>query len=308
MRHLHSLDDCSLEASWVTIGSFDGVHRGHQAIIHALSQGAHVNQVPSVVVTFFPQPAVVLGKVKGPFYLTMPEQRAGIFADLGIDVIITLPFTNQIAALTALEFMEKISNHIGIQELWIGEGFRLGRDRQGDAETLHNIGTTLGYKVKTIPHITLDNQRISSSQIRGYLSAGNVRHAATLLGRNYAILGEVIHGAGRGKTLGYPTANLETAAGQLIPKCGVYATWIWVNQIRHLSVSSIGYNPTFPSSQPTLRIETFIINFNEDIYNTHIELQFVDYIRPELKFGSAADLVKQMDHDKSMAEEILSNE
>ena len=308
MRHLRSLEACSLDVSWVTIGSFDGVHRGHQAIIHSLSQSAHAHQVPSVVVTFFPHPAVVLGKRTTPYYLTMPEQRAAIFSELGVDVVITLLFTRQIAAMTALEFMNKISHYLGIQNLWVGKGFRLGRDRLGDTDKLKSIGKILGYKVTITPHITMDNQKISSSQVRRLISEGNVRQAAALLGRNYSILGEVIHGAGRGKTLGYPTANLETKPGQLIPRRGVYATWVWINKTRYPSVSSIGYNPTFPSPQPSLRIETYLINFSEDIYNAHIELQFVDHIRPEQKFGSVTDLVAQLDQDKSIAEEILSNE
>lgn len=308
MQHLRSLEDCSLDASWATIGSFDGVHRGHQAIIKSLSQRAHATHVPAIVVTFFPHPAVVLGKAVGPHYLTMPDQRAAIFADLGVDMVITLTFTRQLAAMTALEFMTIISNHLGIKNLWVGKGFRLGHNRQGEIEALKEIGVKLGYEVQTIPDVTINNQRISSSQIRSNLSEGNVRQAAAKLGRHYAIIGEVVHGAGRGKTLGYPTANLNTPDGQLIPKPGVYATWVWVNNTRHPSVSSIGYNPTFPTPQPTLRIETHLINFNEDIYSTHVELQFVDYLRPELKFGSAADLISQMDQDKSTAEEILSNE
>ena len=308
MQHLRSLEDCSLDASWVTIGSFDGVHRGHQAIIRTLSQRAQANQVPSVVVTFFPHPAVVLGKTAGPHYLTMPEQRAVIFADLGVDIVITLAFSRKLAELTALEFMELISNHLGVKNLWVGKGFRMGRNRQGEIETIKKSGKQLGYEVQIFSNVTIDNHRISSSQIRKSLSEGDVRQAAALLGRNYAVLGNVVHGAGRGKTLGYPTANLETPADQLIPMPGVYATWIWVNNIKHSSISSIGYNPTFPSPQPTLRIESHLINFDEDIYNTHVELQFVDFIRPEQKFDSAAALINQMDQDKSMAEEVLSNE
>jgi riboflavin kinase/FMN adenylyltransferase len=292
----------------VTIGSFDGVHCGHQFILRSLIAGAHKCRLPAVVVTFFPHPAIVLGKVSEPHYLTMPNQRAALFAGLGLDIAITMPFTNELASLSAREFMRKLKTHLGIKQLWIGQDFVLGKDREGNSEKLRAIGVTLGYEVKTIPYATLDSHRISSSRIRKNISQGNVRRAAMLLGRNYSISGKVVHGEGRGKKLGFPTANLETPAGQLLPERGVYATWLHIGDECYPSVSSIGYNPTFSISERALRIETHILNFGNDIYGASVELFFVEYLRPEIKYNSVQDLVAQVNKDKAIAEELLANE
>ena len=174
MQHHHSLDGLNLKNTWTTIGSFDGVHRGHQVILNHLVQGAHAAGSPAVVVTFFPHPAVVLRDLQGPFYLTTPDERAAILADLGIDHVITLPFNHEIAGVTAEDFMALLSDHLGLTRLVVGNNFALGRGRSGDIHTLRHLGEGLGYDVEVIPPALMNDLMISSTRIRELVVQGQV--------------------------------------------------------------------------------------------------------------------------------------
>ncbi len=187
MQHFRSLKNVQLEDVWLTIGSFDGVHRGHQEVIRKLTAEAHNNGASAVVLTFYPHPAEIIRGRDFPFYLTTPDEKADLLGTLGVDVIITHPFNREVAATPAREFMNVLHNHLGFRHLRVGHDFALGRNREGDAQRLREIGEDLGYKVEQIPPFNLNDQIVSSSRIRFLLGAGQVEEAAELLGRNYRV-------------------------------------------------------------------------------------------------------------------------
>lgn len=333
MRHFHSIEEVELKNAWVTIGAFDGVHRGHQAILAPLAIEAHAAGCPAAVVTFFPHPAVVL-RGAHTHYLTTPDERAELLGALGIDVILTLPFTRDLAALSAQDFMLLLKQHLGLRQLWVGYDFALGRNRQGDIPTLRHLGEEMGYSVRVVSEISQGGAAVSSSQVRSLLREGNVAQAARLLGRPYHLNGEVVHGDARGRQLGIPTANLAPWEGKIVPAKGVYATWAWVEEPaaeppvspipagaqarRHSSsdaptpgyrrvpaVTNIGLRPTFPGQPDAARIEAHLLEFNRDLYGQHVTLEFIEYLRPEQRFPSIDALLAQIELDKERAKEVF---
>ncbi len=223
MIHTHSIDELSLQNAWLTIGIFDGVHRGHQQILGALVSGAHQVGAPAVVLTFSPHPAVVLGGKKDFKYLTSPEERLALLESLGVDVVVTQTFDRTFADQTASEFMQRVMRALGLRHLIIGYDTALGRGREGDSARLTEIGKELNYSVQVIPPFSDERGVISSTRIRASVSSGDVSAAAEGLGRNYTISGQVVHGDGRGHRINVPTANISVPAGKVIPAYGIYA-------------------------------------------------------------------------------------
>jgi len=305
MLHHRSLDGLKLNSAWTTIGSFDGVHRGHQVILNHLVRGAHTAEAPSVVVTFYPHPAVVLRDLQGPFYLTTPDDRAAILADIGIDHVVTLPFNHDVAALTAEKFMEMLHDHLGLTRLVVGNNFALGRGRSGDIHTLRRLGEGLGYEVEVIPPVLMNDQNISSTRIRELISIGQVSDAAVLLGRWYRVSGKVVHGDGRGRLIGIPTANVAFWPEQIIPERGVYACLAWIHNKAVPAVTNIGLRPTFEVNNFVSRIETHLLDFNEDLYDMDLKIDFIKYLRPEKRFPSADALIEQIHIDIQKAREVM---
>jgi riboflavin kinase / FMN adenylyltransferase len=305
MQHYRSLDDVHLQGAWVTIGSFDGVHRGHQAVLNRLVQSACAAQQPAVVVTFFPHPSVVLRGLQGPFYLTSPDERARLMAELGIDVVVTLPFDLQLASLSADDFMAEIADHLHLSHLVVGYDFALGRARSGNVHTLRHIGETYNYEVDAIASTDIQDQPVSSTRIRELINKGQVSDAALLLGRWYSVTGQVVHGDGRGGKIGIPTANLSVWSEQILPMRGVYATLAWVNNRPFPAVTNIGLRPTFETNPTLSKIETHLLDFNEDLYNMDLRLDFVKFLRPEQRFPSVQALIDQIQQDIISAREVL---
>jgi riboflavin kinase / FMN adenylyltransferase len=308
MLRIRSIEECRLDASWVTIGSFDGVHLGHQTIIQQLAHDARMVGISSVVVTFFPHPAVILRGSQDFRYLSTLDERLDKIELLGIDLTLTLTFNRQLASMDAHTFMGLLSRHLGLKQLWIGQGFALGKNRQGTFPVLSEIGTELGYTVKEIQPLLIGTEKASSSQIRQLIQAGKIQQAAYLLGRNYSLPGKIVHGNHRGTSIGFPTANLETFPERIIPAFGIYATWVYLDGHRYQSATNIGVRPTFETKKVPLTIETYILDFNQDIYGKTIELEFVEYIRPELKFASVDSLIDQMRQDTQLARKVLSDD
>lgn len=306
MRHYLSLETLHLENSWITIGSFDGVHLGHQQIVKQLAKNAHAHNNPAVVVTFFPHPASVLGKGNGG-YLTTPDERAELLGELGLDIVVTMPFTRDLASLTALEFMQLMKKHLGLQRLTIGYDFALGRGREGTYDRLREIGEQLDYEVSIHQQVAIDGSPVSSSQIRKLLRAGEVENASRLLGRWYFVSGIVVHGDNRGKSLGIPTANLEYWQERIMPASGVYATWSWIDSVRYPSVSNLGLRPTFENVPVVPQLEAHLLDFNQDLYGKNMRLDFVGRLRPEMRFESVDALIEQVNRDKQKALEVLKN-
>ncbi|HZW04002.1 MAG TPA: bifunctional riboflavin kinase/FAD synthetase [Anaerolineaceae bacterium] len=307
MQHYRSLDTFHLTQTWAAIGSFDGVHRGHQTLLNTLAARAHAAGEPAVAITFFPHPLKVLRDLPGPYYLTSPEKRADLISELGIDAVVTLPFSREMANQTAEEFMRTLVDRTQLKQLWVGQDFALGRGREGNTTRLAELGRQMGYHLEVIDPVTNGQGAISSSQIRALLQEGDVQQAAALLGRRYGFTGHVIPGDARGRQIGFPTANLDVWEEQIVPLNGVYATRIGLNGRGIPSVTNIGVRPTFDSGQPVRRVEAHLLDFNGDLYGQDLEIEFVERLRPEQRFGSVQELVEQIGRDVQRAREVLNH-
>jgi riboflavin kinase / FMN adenylyltransferase len=305
MRHYHSLEEISLENTWLTIGVFDGAHRGHREIIQRLVNGAHANGMTAVVLTFQPHPASVLSgqDIK---CLSTPDERAELLGSLGVDVVITQSFTRELAALTALEYMSRIEQALGLKHLLVGYDFALGRGREGSPNRLTEIGRELGYSVEVINALSDESGVISSTEIRKLVSTGNVSEAAQLLGYRYPLSGEIIRGAGRGRTINFPTANIDYSNHKVVPFNGIYACWAYLGDEKFMAATNIGLNPTFTPDRQTLSLEAYLLDFDRDIYGRHMKLEFVRRIRSELKFDSVQALIEKIQEDVVKTRELLS--
>jgi riboflavin kinase/FMN adenylyltransferase len=308
VRQYHSLDDLSLHNTWLTIGIFDGVHRGHQEILRRLVAGARATGAPAVVLTFFPHPAVVLGGKLDFKWLTTPDERAALLASFGVDTVITQTFDRHLADQTAGEFMQRLSNRLGLRHLLIGYDTALGKGREGNAPRLTELGTELGYTVTSIPPLKDENGIISSTRIRVDIANGKVSNAASDLSRPYSITGPVIHGDGRGRTLDIPTANVKIPPDKVLPGYGIYACRAWVKGRSHPAATSIGVRPTFFRDQPpSPTIEAHLLDFRGDLYGQDVKLEFVEYLRPEEKYGSIVELMEQIRKDIAQTRKIIGD-
>lgn len=305
MQHFTSLNEVRLQDAWLTIGSFDGVHRGHQAILRRLVAGAHEAGAPAVALTFHPHPATVLRGRNGPFYLTSPEERAELMGALGVDVVITHPFDRKVAALTAQEFIARLHVALGMRHLLVGPDFALGHNREGDIPRLRELGKEYGYVVRTAGMVRVANEGVSSSRIRRCLDEGDVRMAARLLGRPYWIGGEIVPGDGRGRTIGIPTANLDTPIDRAMPRVGVYACRAVFDGVHYPAVTNIGVRPTFVEQQVAPRAETHLLEYRGDLYGKMARLEFVERLRDEQRFPNAEALVAQIHADIHQAKKVL---
>ncbi len=307
MRHVETLDNLPLRGAWVTIGSFDGVHIGHQAIVNNLVSAAHQAGAPAVVLTFYPHPAVVLRGLGGPFYLTTPQERAELLGKLGVDWVITLPFTQELAQQEAETFIQQLKQKLDICCLWVGHDFALGRNRGGNIETLHQLSQRIPYQLKVIPPVKIGEQVISSSIIRQAILTGNIAAATTWLGRPYDLSGTVITGDQRGRTIGFPTANLATWFERLLPENGVYATWAYTEQGRWPSITNVGLRPTFEQRAPQPRVETHLLDFEGDLYGQTLRIEFIRHLRPEQRFENPTRLIQQIRQDSLAAREVFAH-
>jgi riboflavin kinase/FMN adenylyltransferase len=305
MLHHSSLKGLHLQGAWLTIGSFDGVHRGHQAIVRKLVAGAHAVGAPAVVLTFFPHPSIILRGRSGPFYLTSPEERAALLGQIGVDHVITLKFDKALASQTARTFVQSLYDHLGLRHLCIGHDFALGRGREGDLPFLQDLGKELGFTINIMRPILRQGQVVSSSRTRAALWEGDVQSAKALLGRHYQVHGEVVAGDGRGRTIGIPTANLELWPERLLPKSGVYACLACVDGQSWRAVTNIGVRPTFESQEALPRAEAHLLDYAGNLYGKTMTLCFVARLRDEQRFPGVQALVNQIQADISKAKKIL---
>ena len=307
MGHYRSLEEVNLQNSWLTIGVFDGVHRGHQQIIRKLTAGAHANEAPAVVLTFDPHPASVLGgrEIK---CLTLPDERADLLAGLGVDVVITEHFTPELSMVTAYEFMSRLKRQLGLKHLLIGYDFALGKGREGNATRLTEIGAELEYDVEVVAALSDESGVISSTEIRKLIETGNVIETARLLGRPYSLHGPVIHGDGRGRTINVPTANIAYTREKMIPAKGIYACWAHLNGQKYPAAINIGTNPTFTPDKGTPNVEAHLLDFRREIYGEDVRLEFVARLRDELKFDSVDKLLWQIGEDIELTRKVLVEE
>lgn len=297
MLHTETLDNLQLIKSWLTIGTFDGVHLGHQAIINQMVIDAHQHEASAVVLTFHPHPAVVLGRRSGAFYLTHPTERAAYLAELGVDLVVTMPFDLNVATLSAAEFIGLVKQRLKLKELWVGHDFALGRNREGNLLRLQELGNEFDYRVRVIDEILVGENSVSSSRIRAFLQEGDVEKARQLLGRPYQVSGKVIPGDGRGRTIGIPTANLDIWKEKLLPKPGVYICEVLVQEQWYKAVTNIGFRPTFENTPPEARLEVHALDLDRDLYGQNLQLNFYTRLREEMRFPNVSALIEQIHFD-----------
>ncbi|GAB4570787.1 MAG: bifunctional riboflavin kinase/FAD synthetase [Anaerolineales bacterium] len=307
MQHYRSLEEVSLKNSFLTVGVFDGVHRGHRKIIHKLVQDAHTNDAPAVVLTFDPHPAAVLSG-KEIRCLTTPDERVDLLQSLGVDVVITQRFTRDLSTVPAHEYMSRLKAHLGLSRLLIGYDFALGKGREGNAPRLTEIGSELGYTVEVVPALSDESGVISSTEIRKLVSIGNMTEASKLLGYPYRMGGEVIHGAGRGKQINFPTANVDYPKTKAMPPNGIYACWARLGDERFMAATNIGLNPTFTPERQTPSLEAYLLDFDRDIYGEVLTLEFATRLRDEIRYTSVDALINQIHDDVNQTRAILSAE
>ncbi len=307
MRSLHDAHGVRRGGAWITIGSFDGVHLGHQHIIRSLVEQARRSDSPAVVVTFFPHPQKVLRNFEEPFYLSTPEEKDEQMNLLRVGSVLTIHFDLPFSKTPARDFMRCLHSRLAFSRLMIGHDFTLGANREGNFNMLERIGRDLGYRVTAVEPVRMETGKISSSGIRDLLNAGEIAKANRLLGRPYQISGPVVHGDGRGKHIGIPTANLAVWKEKLVPAVGVYAAQAEVDGRTYPSVVNIGHRPTFYEVPADKSIEVHLLQFNRDIYGQQMRLNLVERIRPEMKFASAQELMDQIQQDIRQTKEMLAH-
>jgi riboflavin kinase/FMN adenylyltransferase len=306
MKHIQRIEDVHLTTrSMLTIGVFDGVHRGHQHLVRQLVAQAHDVGQQAVVLTFYPHPDVVLRGLNGRYYLMTPDQRAERLGELGVDVVITNPFNDQVRQMRAAAFVQQIVTHLQVSQVWVGTDFALGYQREGNVTFLREQGLRQDFTVHEIELMQNGHAKISSSAIREAILQGEVEQAREWLGRGYALRGEVVHGEGRGHKIGYPTANINVWAEQVIPANGIYAGWASLNGERFMAATNVGVRPTFDGANIT--VEPYLLDFDRDIYGQTLEVTFEKRLRPEARFSSLPDLIAQIGLDVDEARTYLSS-
>lgn len=305
MQHVHSLEDLNLHNAVLTIGVFDGVHRGHREIMRKLVSEARESKSPAVVLTFDPHPSTVLSgrEIK---CLTTPDERAELLGELGVAFVITQQFTRDLANVSARDYMSALKKSLGLKRLLIGYDFALGKGREGNAPRLAELGREMDYAVEVVPALGDESGVISSTAIRKLIGAGNVSEAAQLLGRYYSLSGPVIHGEGRGKKINFPTANIEYPKQKAIPANGIYACWAYLGAEKFMAATNIGINPTFTPARVEPSVEAHLLDFDRDIYGEDLRLEFVARIRDEVRFDSVNALVAKIQDDVNVTRSMLT--
>jgi riboflavin kinase / FMN adenylyltransferase len=303
------LDDVEPTSSVVTIGNFDGVHRGHRTLLHRTVDAGLARGVRTIAVTFEPHPAAVLRPGSEPPRLTSKEERAELLLDAGIDLVVLLPFTRELAALEPEEFIDHVlADRLRACRVVVGTNFRFGRGATGDVAVLVEHGEEQGFDVEAVAVRDLHGVAISSTSIREALRRGDLRWATEALGRPYQLRGEVVRGDGRGRSIGIPTANLEVPAGRLVPPNGVYAGHASAGGQRWRCVTNVGVRPTFDVGDvPT--VETHLMDgVDVDLYGEVLTVSFEHHLRGEQRFDSVEELVARIHADIDEATALLAAE
>ena len=297
----------SSEKTIVTIGTFDGIHIGHQKILKDLIKTAKKEGKKSVLLTFFPHPRMVLQKENKILLLNTIKEKSSLLEKMGLDYLIIHPFSKEFSRLTALDFVRDILvNKLNTSRLIIGYDHHFGKNREGNIHQLKEYSLLYDFKVEEIPAQDIDDVSVSSTKIRTALKEGNLKTANNYLGYHYMLNGTVVSGKKLGGTIGFPTANLEIKEPyKLIPKTGVYIIKTHINTVLYTGIMNIGFNPTVLGKHQT--IEAHLFDFNEDLYGKEIMIEFIYFLREEHKFKSIEELVVQLNIDKENAISYLSN-
>lgn len=296
MTIIKSLDEViNVENTVVTIGNFDGIHKGHIKLIKEAVKEAKTKNYKSVVFTFENHPMRYF-RADSIKHIITNEEKVKIFKDLGVDIVFMIPFDEYMTKISATDFVKTILHEkLKCKMVIVGHDFTFARNKEGNASLLESLGKIYNMKVKVIEPIKIKGRRVSSSYIRNLINDGNVSEIKDFLGRNYFLEGEVIHARKIGRTIGFPTANLKAEDKLIIPKNGIYAVKVYIKNKVYYGATNIGYNPTVNGK--ALSIETNIIDFDEEIYGEIIKVEFLDRIRDEKKFNSLDELKSQLRKD-----------
>ena len=290
----------ALRNTVAAIGIFDGVHKGHQWLIRRMVASARRKNSKSLVITFHPHPAQVLHQRKVSYLVSLP-QRLELIKVLGVDSILVIKFTKKFAHLHPEDFVQKyLVERLGVREVFVGDDFRFGENRSGDVDLFEQMGLKYGFMVNHLHPIKKFADKISSSSLRELIGQGHLREAASMLGRKVAVMGKVIHGNGRGKKIGFPTANIKVDSG-VLPSQGVYIVHVNLNGRRLKGMANIGHRPSFVSKDLKMHFEIHILKFQENIYGHNLTVEFLKRIRNEQKFSSVEHLVSQIRADEKFA-------
>jgi len=288
-----------------SIGNYDGVHLGHQAILNRVVTTARAKDLPSLLITFDPHPTAIVAPHSKPQLLQTRRQKLDCLEQMGLTDVLVLEFTPAVASLNGLRFFDEVlGERLRFHALHVGEDFKFGYRRYGDLTLLKRIGSRMGFDVFVASAVRVDGQTVSSSLIRRAIAEGSVELASRMLGRPFAIEGEVVRGDGRGGKLQFPTANLEVE-NTLLPKPGVYVTETVAVASRHPSVTNVGFRPTFNGR--LLTVESHLLEFEGDLYHERVEVRFLDRIRDEMRFAGPSDLADQVGRDRAAAESFFQN-
>lgn len=290
---------------FLAIGVFDGVHRGHQAVISTSAEHAKSENGTPIVVTFDPHPVKVLRPKNAPHLLTATQHKIKLIRDLGVRHLLVIEFDREFAATAPEDFVQLLVTHSSpLREICVGHEWSFGKDRRGNLALLKKLGAQFEFEVVGIPPVTLKTgELVSSTGIRRAIEAGELEKAAEMLGREYTILGTVVQGEHLGKKIGFPTANLSAHSEQFPPN-GVYFAEATLNGVPHPGVVNLGYRPTVSSGKPERVLEIYLLDFDRDIYGEDIEVRFVRYLRPEQKFENLDALARQIDLDVRQARKL----
>lgn len=289
--------------TYIALGSFDGLHYGHMNLIQIVIEKAKINNCKSLLYTFENHPLSVIDPEKEPKHLITNEDKVTFLHQYGIDVINFASFDEDYMKIQPEDFIKKLIEHYNMKGIVVGFNNRFGYKNNGDIDLLKALGEKLNFEVIVVEEIKLGNEVVSSTRIRDYLQNGFIKKANFLLQRPYSISGKIVHGKKLGRTIGFPTANIDFNNRILLPKGGVYYSNTRYDNKIFKSITNIGYNPTVNGNN--LTIETYILDFNEEIYGDTIEIFFINYLRNEAKFSSLEDLIKVLENDKKFAEKQI---
>jgi riboflavin kinase/FMN adenylyltransferase len=288
----------------LTIGNFDGVHKGHLALFDKVKQRAKAIGGQSVVMTFEPHPLKIMRPASGPRLITHTGQKLELIEKAGIDIIVCVSFDRDFAAIPARDFITDILvQKIGIKEIVVGYDYTFGHNREGDINLLREMGNNLGFVVHLVGPIEIEHTLVSSTSIRRMIHEGRLAEAKVLLGRDFEVQGTVVKGHNRGgRLLGFPTANLNPH-GELLPKRGVYAVKLLIDDVPYNGVTNVGYNPTFGDTG--LTVETHVLDYSGDLVGKTIKVRFIERLRDEKTFKSLEELSDQIARDVAQAKEVF---
>lgn len=293
------------EPTAVTLGKFDGLHRGHELLMRTVLDCKEKYQVASVAFTFDMPPRNRVEEIVANV-LTTNDEKQYIFEKQGIDYLVECPFTPEVMSMEPKAFIEWIAKALNMKFVVVGDDFRFGYKRSGDYHTLQQYEEEYGYKTIVLDKLKDSNRDISSTYVREKIADGNIRKANQLLGYNYFIKSEILHGKKLGRRIGMPTINMILPENKLLPPNGVYVTEVLVDGKTYMGVTNVGCKPTV-SEERVVGVETFIDNFNQDLYGEKIVVSFLEFIRPEMKFGSVEELKAQMESDIQVARKYYKN-